>query len=546
MPKTKTEINLRLFDETALIDSTYSAVDIQPFANLDDLKIPFDPPVNYATLENDQWILDGTMDLFPVNMESMKFGYWSQTQADANKMLNVVFDIDFESTHSTIGITILFYEDEYSSLINIEWYDINDDLITSKDFVNDKRVFFADQSVDDYKRIKITFKEMNKAGHYVKVSEIGFGADILFTDEDIQSCKIIEELNPISDELSINKMNSNIFIQDSEYISRIYKVLQDQQKLIVYEYVNDVKKEMGSFYLTTRNNPNENTIKFESEDIIGSLASRTYMGGAINDTFENVIDAIMIEYGTDLYDISDDLKSLNVTGYIPITDYRRAIQIVAFAVNAVVDCSRTDKIKFYKLSTNNPQTVDKNRFFIGSSQIELPRVTGVSLLLKSYSIDAAISQIYNVVHSAGTYVATFSEPFANLLIQNGTIIESSVNHVKFSTTGGNVIITGNPYNVSNQTFLIETPNLPLSINKNVVEFENTVIWDGQQNVQNLYDRLTKLTERNVRMVLESESVGNFVEISALYDKVIDGYVESVEIDLTGGFVGQFKIGGVIK
>lgn len=545
MAKTKPEVNLRLFDDTALTDAEYSTTDIQSFSNLNDLKVPFDEPSDYATLEHDQWSLDGTKLIFPDDMSILQFGYWSLVQSDDNNNINIVFNIDFDTIHSTIGVTFLFYEDDYATDITVEWYDAADQLIVSRTFTNDRFNFFAAESVVEYKRIKVTFNKLNNPKHFLKLKEIGFGADVLFTENDITRLQIVEELNAISNEISINKMNLSVLIQDVDYIQDIYQVLQDQQKLIAYEYVGGIKKEMGTFYLKVRENPSDNEISFTSEDFLGVMSRETYIGGAVNDTVENVLNTIFGTYGTPLFTISDDIKDLVVAGYIPITDYRRAIQLVAFAVNAVVDCSRSDKINIYKLPTINPQPVDDSRYFKGNKQIELEKVTGASLTYESYTLGTETKDAYKVTHSAGTFTALFNEPFSNLSITGGTIDSSGVNYVTFTTVGGLVTITGMTYNVSNQIFTILKPDMLPTETENVIEFENTIIWDGIQNTQYLYDHLIGLNQRQIKIVLDNEKAGEFLSVDALYNKKIEGYVESLVIDLAGGFVGEAKINGVI-
>ena len=125
MPKTRAEVSLRLFDELALKGAIYSSADIQPFANLDDLKVPFDAPGNYSTLEPDQWSLDGSKKIFPDDMSELKFGYWSLSQSDEFSQLNVMLLMELDGPYSTDGITIFFYEDEYANDIDINWYDVH-------------------------------------------------------------------------------------------------------------------------------------------------------------------------------------------------------------------------------------------------------------------------------------------------------------------------------------------------------------------------------------------------------------------------------------
>ncbi len=545
MPKTRTELDLRLFDDAIEQDAVYSATDKQPFSVLSDMKEDFDAPVNYATLENDQWRLDGTMNLFPVDMNELKYGYWSLSQSDGNRDINVSLSINFTGPHTSEGLTFVFYPGEYATDVNIKWYDASNLLILDKTFTNDRDIFNVVDVVDNYKRIEVLFIKTNKPGHYLKLQEIGYGQSIIFSEE-VLKAKIVEEIDTLSDEISINTMDTTLYIRDEEYISKIYSLLNDQQKIIAYEYINDARVPMGTFYLRNRSNPNNHNIELKTEDLLGAFSRTEYTGGIVNDTFENVISSIMASFGTTLYEISDELKNINVSGYIPVTDYRRAIQIVAFAVNAVVDCSRSSKINFYKLSTTNPQTVDINNIFTGPKQTELDKITGVSLSLSSYTESAETTEVYRVTHDLGTYKAFFTEPFTNLSIQNGTIVKSGNNYAEFTTTGGEVVITGNGYNVSTQVFEKNVPGLPPTVNPNVVKFENTIISDGQANVENMYSKLVGITERSIQMVSESESVGEYVQTGALYDKILLGYITEMSIDLTGGFVTTTKIQGVIQ
>ena len=546
MAKTSTQINLKLYDLTAQTDAEYTAADKQTFVDIADLNNDFDAPVNYATLEPDQWRLDGTMDLFPDDMTTLQYGLWSLSRSNGSNVISVELDIDFDSVHSSIGLSFEFYPQEYATEVYVEWYDALDALITSGTYTNDKTDMFVDESVVDYKRIYVEFKKLNKSGYYLKLKKVGYGANILFDDSSIKTCTVLEELNPTSDEISINRMSTTILLKDSDYILKIYQVLEEQQQLVVTETVNEIDKDMGTFYLKSKSNPNENTINFETQDLLGLMSNSTYYGGMVNDTVENIIDDIMADFGTTLYTISTDIKDLVVVGHIPVSDHRRAIQLVAFAVNAVVDCSRSNKINLYSLPTTLPGELTNDRYFIGGSQEEEERVTDVQLDLSSYTADVTTKEAYKVTHTSGTYVALFNEPFSGLSISGGTIISSNANYAEFSTTGATVTITGYPYIKSTQTYVVSTPSLPVTTVRRRLKFANTLIWDGAQNVQSIYDKSIDLINRKVKILLENEKAGDFIEVDALYNQTINGYIEKLNIDLTGGFLGEAEIVGTLN
>lgn len=545
MPKTSAEVILKLVDQTAEDDATYSSTDIQPFVDLADLKIDFTEPIEYATLELDNWALDGTKIMMPDDMTTLAYGYWSLSQALNDLSINVPFEITFGSVHSTIGIVIEFYQNTpYPTDIDVTWYDAGDQVIVSKNFTNNGSTFFADQSVENYKRIVINFNAMSSPITYVKIKEFGFGASISFSGNDLKECQVVEELSSTSEELSINTLSLRVFIKDTDYIQSIYQVLQDQQKLIAYEYVDGAKKDMGTFYLKTRSNPSDNEIVFAAEDLIGVMDQETYLGGIINDTVQNIIDAIMSDFGTNLYSVAPEIANLTVSGYLPVSTYRQAIQRVAFAVNAVVDCSRTDIINIYRLPTANPEVINKTDYFVGHNQKELEKFTASVLSISSYEVSTDTVEVYNVTHTSGSYRAIFSEPVTNLVITGATLDNSGENFAEFTTAGGVVTITGNPYNVSNQIFRKEQTNIPLNVKKKDANFQNTVLWDGQLNVDYLFTRVIDMVEKTASIILTDQQAGSFVQIESLYDKMIEGYIESMEVDMTGGFIGETKVVGV--
>ena len=72
-------------------NSTVTASEKQDFVNLDDLKKDIQA-TNYATLENNMWLLDGTFEVLPDDAESV--GYWSeQLSTETNSAGLYVFSL---------------------------------------------------------------------------------------------------------------------------------------------------------------------------------------------------------------------------------------------------------------------------------------------------------------------------------------------------------------------------------------------------------------------------------------------------------------------
>ena len=118
-----TEITLDLIDVTAKDDSTPASTDIQTFADTgqlkrDDLTVP-----DYATLEENFFLLDGDKMLFPDTPAVIDFGYWSWSMSGADCSFETppALEISFLEQHTSAGLTLHFLPD-FPALVNIQWY----------------------------------------------------------------------------------------------------------------------------------------------------------------------------------------------------------------------------------------------------------------------------------------------------------------------------------------------------------------------------------------------------------------------------------------
>jgi len=184
-------------------------------------------------------------------------------------------------------------------------------------------------------------------------------------------------------------------------------------------------KDMGTFYLDKWQNEKNKIMKFKAIDLIGVIDKTTFYGGMYKDkTVDEVVKEIMTSAGLekDDYEIEERLKNIKLNGYIPICSHRAALQQVAFVICAVVDCSRSSKIKIYSLQSKTekiPISKDAD-IFQGTRKTEQSEVvTGVSLVLHTYEdyetpFDDGIYEMDELCSytrtELGIHVLTFDEP----------------------------------------------------------------------------------------------------------------------------------------
>ncbi len=248
--RTKAAISFGLVDVTAKPDGTFIAKHKQPFVDMRQLKRDELEIRKYATLEKDYFRLDGNFELFPDNTIEHDFGLWSASMSDENGefTIPVVLTIEFTELHSSLGLTFTFHEptNDYCNSLNVKWYDGINNLLSDMNFNPSRTVYFADNVIENYKKIVITFYSTNKPYRYLKLVQLDFGQIKLFSDDDLISANILEEVDPISAELRINTLNFTLYSENAEFSilnpEEVFKLLQ--QRIDVFRQMEQYQLEI--------------------------------------------------------------------------------------------------------------------------------------------------------------------------------------------------------------------------------------------------------------------------------------------------------------
>ena len=399
MAKTNTQISFGFIDVTAKKDSQLQASDKQEISNLNALKQDDIEEIQYATCEKNQFALDGNFELMPEKPSNIC--WWSNEMSDKNGnfITPPTLTINFNEVHSSNGLTLTFSKtDNYCNHLKIEHYDSSNNLISSKEFYPNSYKAICIGTAEEYKKIVITFYSTNNPFRYLKLYKILYGSEKIFEGENLQNANLLEETDLISSEISFNTLDFTAYSDDDEFNlinpKGLYRLLQERQKLQVTETVkenNTTKvKDMGTFYLDKWQNEKNKIMKFKAIDLIGVIDKTTFYGGMYRDkTVDEVIEEIMTSAGLEAedYEIEESLKNIKLNGYIPVCSHRAALQQVAFVICAVVDCSRSFKIKIYSLKSKTEKIlINKDAdIFQGTRKTEQSEVvTGVSLTLHTW------------------------------------------------------------------------------------------------------------------------------------------------------------------
>lgn len=548
-------INIDLVDTTAKKDSTPSVVNNSSFANVNKLKEKNSNMPDYGTLEWNYFLLDGNIPHMPNDINGVGYPIFSTELSDGEKtrVNNPDMEISFTSNHSSIGLTLSFIGD-YPATVRVEWYSETLTLLESGVFHPDNSNYFLERQVENYRKIKLYFTGSLFPYRYLKIDNISYGSNLIFGQENVIKATLLEEIDTISSELSINTCDFTLFDKSKDFNvlnpTGKYSLLQSMQEINVQEKINDNLVDMGTFYLDDWDSESETQINFKTVDALGILDKTDFIKGKIyiDEPVENIINDIMASAGWDKYDVSNELKDLALSGYIPICTHRQALQQVIFAIRAVADCSRGSNIKIYRISKAIDTKIKDNRLFLSGENIKIRKyISDINITTHSYSISSETETVFEGILSVGMNEITFENPTSNLTITGGALVESGVNYAIVNMTiTGECKIEGNIYIDTKSSFIKKADYIPAGEVKNSIAVKEATLinkYNAYLLAEHLFDYYNLRREAEERFIIESESPGKWVGVKSQYGLYVNGVIEKQEIDLTGGFIAKANIVG---
>ena len=428
--------------------------------------------------------------------------------------------ITFNQKFTSVGIYLTFntLSDDYATELNVKWFS-DGELISNIDFYPDNVQYFCNNYVSLYNKIVITFKKTSKPYRPVFLTRIDYGIYRDFLDDELVQTDCIQEINAISETISINVLSFTVRTK-----SNIPFDLQKKQRLGLY-FNNDL---IGHFYLKNGSRKNVWDYYMDSHDAIGVLDGNEYAGGIY--TGQLVPDVISeIFNGEDFACLVDNAYSNTpLYGYIPYTTKRNALQQIAFAIGAIVDTSNSEGVAIYPQQTEVTGGFDNNDTFDGLTLEHSDIVTGIRLTMHSYQESQETAELYNDELN-GTAEIIFSEPYYGLSIIGGTIIKSGHNYAVINGSGASVVLTGKKYNhLTNQ---ITKDNPDIVFNKNIKEVADaTLIHSGNasQALERIYAYYQRAESVVGDVILNDKVIGQVVDVDTVYDGTREGTIESID------------------
>ena len=458
---------------------------------------------NYANpCEKYSVVLDGTATAFPSVPEQSNLGLWSEQISNDNGTFTepIVLTLTSEGNYSSSGFTFTFdkYNNIFATHINIHWYRISGEEIIDlgeENFYPDNAVYSCLKKVEFFNKVVITFYSINMPQNRLKLRVIDYGYGTFFYGDELRGVKLIQEIDPISTQISINTAD---FTLDSK--SDMEYSFQEKQPLSVY-FNGELK---AKTFVKKSTRKAKRLWSIQSEDYIGLMDSIPYYGGIYTNKSA-------VELLTDIFTVAKVPYSIDgvfakavVTGYIPYTTCREALMQVAFAIQAVVDTSNSEVVRVFALGEDVKQTIPLNRIMQGQNFVDEETVTGVEVAVHSYKAINETVDAYDATES-GTgqnIFVKFSEPLHTLSITNGTITKSGTNYAVINANE-NCVLTGQKYEHATQTRRKNNSVVLAGEIEKVVAIEKATLVSADnidKIIEKCYNWLIKTNTTNLKIV----------------------------------------------
>ena len=479
---------------------------------------------------------------------------WSNSMSDENGNFSVppVIELSFQNVHKTAGLTFEFcpYGNNYCNHMLIQWY-LDDAVIKEAEFYPEAWRCEYRCTVEKYNKLIITFYSTNEPYRYLKVQNIQHGINEYFSEDEIETASVLEEVDISALELSVNTLEFRLRTANDDFDifnpKGLYNLLQKKQQLCVEGYVDGGLINFGYFYLDNWND-DEGETELTAQDAIGIMSNTTFKGNIYEGVKAlNVIDEIMNDAGFG-YSVDSRIGDMKISGWLPICTHREALQQVAFALGAYVDTSRGGMVRIrFGADEDVIYNIGMDRKAVGSSATLKEYISGVSITEHSYVLGTTVEELYKGNLYAGDNEITFSEPSVVTAVSGGTLKESGVNYcIVNMTADGEVIVKGKKYTDNTSVITVNADTVSAGEKENIKTVTDATLINNKNSLyvaQMLLNSYQKRIEQNLSFVLNRETVGSNASVEVYKDYFKNAVITKLETDLVNGFVTKAVVIG---
>lgn len=492
--------------------------------------------VPFATLEPGVWKLDGTMKILPDNSSP---GWWSAERSgtDCRFKSPPKITVSFPTPYGSTGFTITFSPstNQYCTEIRVRWYN-SQSLLIDKVYNPTGPVWLLSETAESFDRAEFEFLETNKPGHFVKLEKIEIGRTVLFGAKEVVSARYTTDMDPTLCKIPVDTISFDIHDpQDRNFLP------QENQKI---ELIKDGKLRAVQ-YIKSSTKKSKSDYFIQCQSSIG-LLNDEFLGGLYSEKpVRELITEILGEWE---FELAPVFAEKTVSGYIPVCSQRTALQLVAFAIGAMITTQDSNKIRFIPIPVSVSAKFTRSDIVLGGSVKTASRYAKVEIYTHSYVKSDVSETLMNEEEVIGEDVLiTFSLPHYDYEIVGGVITGHGDNWVTI-TANGLVTLNAKTYSHNTRAYVKRNPEATAKERGNYLSVkEATLINTG--NVYDALDRLYLAVQRRQTVsqpvIVRNQTAGQMASSLTPWGTITRGFISSMDSVMTQtGHIADIQIQGI--
>lgn len=446
------EISLKMTDPDAYEDASAESNGEVAFSDSNYIVSDGDKNIRpYATMERNQWILDGSREIVP-DSNYGETGYVGSYFSNDDKYFdtNPIIDVSFTKVHNNIlqGITIRWSEflSEYAEEFIITAYNGNSVVATKTVIGNTDVLTIVEMDISGYNKISVEIIKWSMASRRARIDELYIGVYKIFSKKDVFSYEVSHTVDPISAELPKSEISFSIDnvedVYDPYNAKGLSKYLMERQEINVrYGYKLSGMTEWikgGKYYISEWDAAQDGlSADFKARDILEFMTGTYYRGlynpngTSLYDLAQDVLldaDLPINSDGSVKWVIDEKLKNIKTVAPLPIDTHANCLQMIANAGCCVLYQDREGILHIEKFDIDARTAEDYHISFFNSYS------------KSSLSLSKPLKQV-DVPCYSYSVVETSSELYTGTISLNGTMdvyitYSGSASNVSVTVTGG--------------------------------------------------------------------------------------------------------------
>jgi hypothetical protein len=478
-------------------------------------------------------LLDGGSLPIPENTQDENMGVWSEHTAnesgyftDALPTITLVSEELFDV--GGLGLVFDIKNNVYPTIFWVSWYN-GENLILSREYQSTSPSFSSMEDVENCNKITITFSKMNTPYSRLKLHAIQYGSVLIIEEKQIKNMRVHQTASTISTIIPVSSLEL-VFLNST---NANYNFMA-RQSLKVF----DNNTLIGKYFIDTARQTNNQQWNIKAQDYINMLESAEFEGGIyVNELAMNIITAIFNKANVP-FTISENLTNATVTGYIPYTTCRKALQQVLFAIGGYANTAYSESVDVLESDLPVTESIGLDRVLTGQTISVDADITEIELVGHTYTPIDSVVTLHQASEIEENLKVIFNQPAYDLTIENGEIVESGTNYAIITCNVGG-ILKGKTFEhlTFSKTKHNESTKNTKTINKKTIKNATLI---SSANIDNILNICYNYIVRNSTVkskVIEAETpliVGKAYEIETELLGKVTGILSEQNFSLYGG------------